>query len=97
MLARALGRLEREHVALLLAISELDTSAISKTTDSALRAALAPLLRGDLRRTQYALSRADAGLYGVCDHCGRAIAVRRLQLNPASVRCSTCETHAHRR
>lgn len=98
MLARALGRLEREHVALLLAISELDTSATtSKTTDSALRAALAPLLRGDLRRTQYALSRADAGLYGVCDHCGRAIAARRLQLNPASVRCSTCETRAHRR
>ncbi|HEX8997454.1 MAG TPA: TraR/DksA C4-type zinc finger protein [Ktedonobacterales bacterium] len=94
-LTRALARLEREHVALLLAISELDsTPSADIAPDSALRAALAPLLRGDLRRTQYALSRADAGLYGVCDGCGRAIAARRLQLNPAATRCSSCEAHA---
>lgn len=94
-LARALARLEREHVALLLALSELDASASATTPDSALRAALAPLLRGDLRRTQYALSRADAGLYGICDSCGRAIAARRLQLNPANTRCTACEAHTH--
>lgn len=94
-LARSLARLEREHVALLLALSELDASAdATLTPDSALRAALAPLLRGDLRRTQYALSRADAGLYGVCDGCGRSIAARRLELNPATTRCSACEAHA---
>ena len=92
-LARALARLEREHVALLLALSELESSASAATPDSALRAALAPLLRGDLRRTQYALSRADAGLYGICDGCGRTIAARRLQLNPATTRCSACEAH----
>ena len=62
-------------------------------TAATLRAALAPLLRGDLRRTQYALSRADAGLYGICDACGRAIAARRLQLNPATTRCTACEAH----
>ena len=92
-LTRALARLEREHVALLLALSELESSASAATPDSALRAALAPLLRGDLRRTQYALSRADAGLYGICDGCGRTIAARRLQLNPATTRCSACEAH----
>jgi len=89
-LARALARLEREHVALLLAISELDGGA-SDAADGALRAVLAPLLRGDLRRTQYALARADSGQYGICEGCGRAIAARRLELNPALTRCSACE------
>ena len=93
-LARSLARLEREHVALLLALSELESSAVGTAPESALRVALAPLLRGDLRRTQYALGRADAGLYGVCDGCGRSIAARRLELNPASTRCSACEAHA---
>lgn len=93
-LARVLARLEREHVALLLALSELDTSAAAVAPDAALRAALAPLLRGDLRRTQYALSRADAGLYGICDSCGHAIPARRLELNPALTRCSACDARA---
>ncbi len=92
-LARSLARLEREHVALLLALSELESSADASAPD-ALRAALAPLLRGDLRRTQYALRRADAGLYGVCDGCGRSIAARRLELNPATTRCSACDARA---
>jgi RNA polymerase-binding transcription factor len=94
-LARSLARLEREHVALLLALSELDaTSNGSAAPDAALRAALAPLLRGDLRRTQYALSRTDAGLYGVCDGCGHAIPARRLELNPAQTRCAACDARA---
>ncbi len=93
ILARTLARLEREHVALLLALSELESSSVG-APDSALRVALAPLLRGDLRRTQYALSRADTGLYGVCDHCGHSIAARRLELNPATTRCSACEARA---
>lgn len=93
-LARSLARLEREHVALLLALSELESSVSATAPDGALRAALAPLLRGDLRRTQYALGRADVGLYGVCDGCGRLIAARRMELNPASTRCSSCEAHA---
>ncbi|HEX5571271.1 MAG TPA: TraR/DksA C4-type zinc finger protein [Ktedonobacterales bacterium] len=92
-LARSLTRLEREHVALVLALSELD-SASAATPDATLRAALAPLLRGDLHRTQYALSRADAGLYGVCDSCGHAIPARRLELNPALTRCSACDARA---
>jgi RNA polymerase-binding transcription factor DksA len=93
-LARSLARLEREHVALLLALSELDATSGSAAPDAALRAALAPLLRGDLRRTQYALSRADAGLYGVCDGCGHAIPARRLELNPALTRCAACDARA---
>ncbi len=87
--AKALRRLEREHVALLLAISELEAGARGAESPE-LRAALLPLLRHDLARTQYALQRAAAGQYGVCDRCGRAIAAGKLELNPATTRCPAC-------
>lgn len=93
--AQALRRLEREHVALLLAISELEAGARG-TESPELRAALLPLLRNDLARAQYALRRAAAGQYGVCDHCGRPIAARQLELNPATTRCPACSTHTRR-
>ncbi len=91
--AQALRRLEREHVALLLAISELEAGAHGPESPE-LRAALTPLLRSDLARAQYALRRAAAGLYGVCDCCGRPVAARLLELNPATTRCPACSAHA---
>ena len=93
--AQALRRLEREHVALLLAISELEAGARG-TESPELRAALLPLLRTDLVRAQYALRRAAAGQYGMCDHCGRSVAARQLELNPATTRCPVCSAHARR-
>lgn len=90
--AQALRRLEREHVALLLAIAELESGATAGQS-AALRAALKPLLRADLARAQYALRRAAAGQYGVCDRCGRALAPRLLELNPATTRCPACSVH----
>lgn len=105
-LAQALRRLEREHVALLLAMCELEAEQAAQTTLSArvgtttqardsLRAALAPMLREDLRRAQYALARAAQGHYGLCEHCGRPIALRRLQLQASATTCEGCATHAH--
>jgi RNA polymerase-binding transcription factor DksA len=93
--SQALLRLEREHVALLLAISELEAGAQSAESPE-LRAALLPLLRNDLARTQYALRRAAAGQYGMCDRCGRPIAARKLELNPATTRCPACSAHSRR-
>ena len=93
--AQALRRLEREHVALLLAISELEAG-LPGAESSELRAALLPLLRNDLARAQYALLRAAAGQYGACDRCGRPLAARRLELNPATTRCPTCSAGARR-
>lgn len=88
-------RLEREHVALLLAISELEAGAsASEASSPALRAALLPLLRLDLVRAQYALRRAAAGQYGVCDHCAKPVAARQMELNPATTRCPSCSAHA---
>ncbi len=93
--AQALRRLEREHVALLLAISELKAGA-HEAESPELRAALLPLLRSDLARAQYALRRAAAGQFGVCDRCGRPIAARQLELNPATTRCAVCSAQTRR-
>src|SRR5579875_942564 len=95
-LQHALAQLEREHVALLLAVSELSAGR-GATQDRpgstpALRAALAPMLRADLRQTQYALTRAAQGLYGVCDHCGHAIPLRQLEVRPNATACEGCES-----
>ncbi len=102
-LAQALRRLEREHVALLLAMCELEAeqaaqksqkSQGARTSDS-LRAALAPMLREDLRRAQYALARAAQGQYGVCERCGHPIALRRLYVQISATCCESCATHTH--
>ncbi len=89
--ALALSRLEREHVALLLAICELETPSAADPNPEELRAALLPMLREDLRQTQHALSRAAHGLYGTCEECHKPIAARQLELAPTLTRCATCQ------
>ena len=37
-----------------------------------------------------ALSRLEAGTYGVCEQCGDAIAVERLQARPSARTCFAC-------
>jgi DnaK suppressor protein len=43
------------------------------------------------------IMRIDTGLFGICDHCGRAIPLKRLMLAPLSKMCMPCqktlETH----
>jgi RNA polymerase-binding transcription factor DksA len=95
-LGLALRRLEREHVALLLAIAELESP--DAQADAAARAinhALRDLLRDDLRRTQHALSLATQGSYGACESCGRSLARRQLEIAPTTTRCPNCESRAH--
>lgn len=94
--APVLARLEREHVALLVAICDLESSladmpdAASRTMDGTLLA----LLRDDLRRTQYALARAAHGLFGLCDDCRKPISRRRLDVRPTTIRCAACEARS---
>ncbi|MEO7076760.1 MAG: hypothetical protein ABI068_15810 [Ktedonobacterales bacterium] len=100
-LAQALRRLEREHVALLLAICELESPTLQgdelggMNTSPELRQALLPLLQGDLRRAQHALERASLGLYGACEVCSSPIALRRLETQPATTHCAGCESPRH--
>src|SRR5262249_38130104 len=89
-LALALNRLEREHVALLLAICELETPDSADPNAESLREALLPLLREDLRQTQHALARASRGPYGVCEERHKPVSARQLELYPAAARCATC-------
>jgi len=96
----ALRRLEREHVALLLAICELEgpTGATvgAFAEPSAMREALLVLLRDDLSRTQHALALAAEGRYGICEDCRRPIARRELELSPTITQCAVCESLASR-
>ncbi len=45
-----------------------------------------------LARVEAALSRLDAGTYGVCETCGRPIPPERLEVRPAAATCVGCAT-----
>lgn len=44
----------------------------------------------ELQKIAAALRRIEAGEYGDCVHCGEAIAIRRLDLDPAAPLCIVC-------
>lgn len=43
-----------------------------------------------IRRLRAALSRVDAGDYGMCEECGREIPEGRLEIDPAADYCVAC-------
>jgi DnaK suppressor protein len=45
-----------------------------------------------MEKIEEALSRIDAGTYGVCDECGEDIAVKRLEARPVAKYCIDCKT-----
>jgi RNA polymerase-binding transcription factor DksA len=51
------------------------------------------LLDGELSQTATALQRLAEGTYGVCERCGAAIPLRRLQIVPSALRCGECTPH----
>ena len=85
----AISRIEQEHVALLMALCELEESS-TDSQDAVVRSALQALLREDLRRTQHALRRAGQGTYGICEVCQQPLSRRHLTLAPAMSRCWAC-------
>jgi RNA polymerase-binding transcription factor DksA len=44
----------------------------------------------EIRQIKFALSRIEAGKYGVCAKCGRPIAKQRLTALPHATRCVKC-------
>ncbi len=48
------------------------------------------LRQRQLQQIEAALQRIEAGEYGECLHCGKAIATARLTLNPATPLCIEC-------
>ena len=91
--ALAINRLEQEHVALLLALCDLE-EAPAKDHSAVMRSALDRLLREDLRRTQHALQRAAQGTYGICEVCQQPLSRRHLSLLPAITCCWACTGRA---
>ncbi len=92
-LVLAINRLEQEHIALLMALCDLE-EASANGHDAVMRSALDQLLREDLRRTQHALQRAAQGTYGICEVCLQPLSRRHLSLLPAITRCWACTGRA---
>lgn len=88
-LRAAINRLEQEHVALLMALCELEESS-GDGQDAQVWGALQALLSDDLRRTQHALRLAAQGVYGICEVCHQPLSRRHLALAPAMSRCWAC-------
>jgi len=58
------------------------------------RQGLDDALAEELREVEAALSRIDAGKYGYCERCGRALGHQRLRAVPAARHCIECSTGA---
>ena len=52
--------------------------------------ALRASTRDELAQVATALSRVDAGTYGVCERCGRPIPEARLEVRPQATMCVAC-------
>jgi DnaK suppressor protein len=48
-------------------------------------------LRANLQDVEWALSKIDRGMYGICERCGQPIAPERLEALPAARLCITCK------
>jgi RNA polymerase-binding transcription factor DksA len=56
--------------------------------------AQAELELDEMRLTERALARLDAGTYGDCIACGEQIPLQRLLAQPAALRCAACQARA---
>lgn len=50
-----------------------------------------------IRQCEEALTRLDAGTYGVCENCGGPVGKRRLQAFPKALTCIDCQKRQERR
>ncbi|HYJ27316.1 MAG TPA: TraR/DksA C4-type zinc finger protein [Nocardioides sp.] len=58
--------------------------------------ALVQQVRHHLAEVDAALARVDAGTYGVCERCGRAVGEPRLDALPAARTCIACAAEVRR-
>jgi len=76
--------IDQQSVGRLSRMDSLQVQAMAKAAD-ARRAA-------ELKRIDAALARLADGDYGACVRCGEAVAVKRLELDPATPFCAGCAT-----
>lgn len=69
--------------------SDWDENAIESEDDEVL-ATIGDLTLDDIRSIKLALSRIEAGSYGICTGCGAEIAKARLKILPHTTQCIKC-------
>lgn len=61
-----------------------------ETADDEVLEKMGSVTLDEIRQIKLALSRLEAGTYGICVSCGSKIAKERLKILPYSTRCVTC-------
>lgn len=100
-----MGKLEDEREQALLELerlrealkSEVDPNADEGDPDLAEREKVMALVHGverKLESIEYALRRAEAGMYGICESCGQPIDPARLEIVPEATQCVECKSLA---
>jgi len=93
----------REEAAIAAMRSGLDAGPGDDVDQATIRAQLdeqinlAQNLRDHLDDVGVAIKRCEAGTYGVCENCRRAIPGERLALFPAAMHCVPCKIQIERR
>lgn len=67
--------------------------AVQRENDEVLDA-LDSAIRAEMEQLQVTLKRLDQGGYGVCENCGKTIALKRLEALPHASRCVACAEQA---
>lgn len=75
---------------------EHDPEGVTLSSEWSRLTGLAEAAASELRQVDDALTRVDAGTYGVCADCGRAIPSGRLEARPFAEYCVACAAkHGH--
>ncbi|WP_347346336.1 TraR/DksA C4-type zinc finger protein [Microbacterium sp.] len=69
---------------------EHDPEGVTLSSQWSMLAGLLESARDEDRQTEEAMRRLDAGTYGVCVVCGRAIPLAQLEVRPFRDRCVAC-------
>lgn len=69
---------------------EHDPEGVTLSSEWSRLTGLAEAAASELRQVDDALARVDAGTYGVCANCGKAIPEARLQARPFAEYCVAC-------
>lgn len=54
-------------------------------------------LKKDLKEIETAITKIKKGTYGICEKCGKAIDVARLEVKPAAIYCMKCENEIEKK